>query len=107
TKFGAGLRIAEVHAADAMGNVTVKKYSYPYGDGVHSSGIIGTEPKYGYGISEYDPVSQQLLCAWYARTTTSRIPLGGGPVVGYSDVIVYYGASGEFGRTHARFVAVG
>jgi hypothetical protein len=36
----------------------------------------------------------------------SRVPLGGGPVVGYREVTVWHGANGEFGKTRHTFRSV-
>jgi hypothetical protein len=100
-KTAGGLRVAEVRAADAMGNVTVRKYQYTMqSDANRSSGIIGGEPAYAYYF-------ESSLCSFFSRSSTSKTPLGSGPVVGYSEVTVLHGANGEFGRTRHVFRAGG
>ena len=101
-KTAGGLRIVEVHAADAMGsdgvgNLTVRKYSYLQNDAVTSTGVIGSEPRYGYAHTEVD--RNGLQCAYFSRSSTSRIPLGSGPAIEYLLVKESRGASGEFGTT--------
>lgn len=105
-KLGAGLRIAEVRAGDQMGpnggNVTIRKYRYLQDDLSKSSGVIGVEPRYGYGYTETDP-NGNLLCAWFSRSSASRIPLGAGPIISYSHATDSLGASGEFGSSRSVF----
>ena len=36
----------------------------------------------------------------------TRMPLGGGPPVGYREVVVWHGANGEFGKTMHTFRTV-
>jgi hypothetical protein len=103
-RLGAGLRIAEIHADDGMGHVTVHKYKYLASDLVKSSGVIGFEPKYDYNRNAIAGGEQ---CVYYSRSSESKIPLGGGPAIEYSSVTDSAGATGEFGRTHTAFVAGG
>ena len=110
-KAGGGLRIAELRTADAMGAVSVRRYRYRQAsDTTHSSGMIESEPWYGYWFSgEADPYKPfdghpEELCQFYSRSFTNKMPLGGGPPVVYSEVTVLEGASGEFGRTRHTFL---
>jgi hypothetical protein len=102
SKKGAGLRIAQIHADDGMGHVTVRKYSYVLGDG-RSSGWLAADPKYDYDRS---PPPAENGCTYYSRSSSPRNSLGDGPVVGYSLVTESLGATGEFGST-TRTMAAG
>jgi hypothetical protein len=96
-KTGGGLRVAEIRAADGMGNqatTTIRKYKY--GSPTQSSGVINAEPAYGL---QYDSPT----CTYFSRSSMSRVPLGGGPSVSYSGVSVWHGASGEYGKTDHVF----
>ncbi len=96
-RIGAGLRVAEVRAADAVGNVQIKRYKYTLtGDPGRSSGDISSQPQYAYNYSSPG-------CSYFSRSSMSRMPLGDGPVVGYREVTVWHGANGEFGKTLHRF----
>ena len=97
-KIAGGLRIAEVRTGDGLGNVTVRRYRYRVeGDTTKSSGVIMAEPRYSYVYS--DPPH----CSYSSRSSVSRMPLGDGPIVGYSEVTVLHGATGEYGRTRHTF----
>lgn len=96
-KTAGGLRVAEIRTADAMGNTTVRRYKYTLqGDTAWSSGVISAEPEYGYGFTS-------PTCTYFARSSMSKMPLGEGPVVGYSEVTVWHGANGEYGKTRYTF----
>ena len=98
-KAAGGLRIAEVRTADAMGTVSIRKYRYTLqSDTAKSSGVINGEPRYDYTFSE-------PTCSYYSRSSASKIPLGDGPVVGYTEVTVWDGTTGEFGKTRHVFRA--
>jgi hypothetical protein len=112
-KTGGGLRVAEVDAADAMGNVTVHKYKYALGgDETQSSGMIQHEPKYDFGwsgwvIGDPGPGGCTVYCPYwvqlYSRSSISKMPLGSGPPIGYSEVTEWLGPSGEYGKTRHSF----
>ena len=92
-----GLRVAELRTADAMGNVTIRKYRYRLqSDTARSSGVVNVEPLYHYQFNS-------SACSYFSRSSVSKLPLGGGPVVGYSEVTVSHGASGEHGKTRHAF----
>lgn len=94
---GGGLRIAEVRSMDAMGATTYHEYKYRLqSDTTTSSGIINTEPFYGYTFSSPE-------CSYFSRSSTSRMHLGDGPGVAYRDVAVWRGQRGEFGKTWHHF----
>ncbi|MGH7334188.1 MAG: RHS repeat domain-containing protein [Candidatus Rokuibacteriota bacterium] len=96
-KPAGGLRVAEVRAADAMGNLTTRKYKYTLqSDTARSSGLVSTEPKYAYQYSS-------ATCSYFSRSSMSRMPLGGGAPVGYREVAVWHGVNGEFGKTRHTF----
>ena len=96
-KVGGGLRVAEIQTADAMGNVTIRKYKYTLqSDPTRSSGVGGIEPDYDYSYNTPQ-------CSYYSRSSMSKMPLGGGPAVGYREVTVWHGATGEFGKTRHTF----
>jgi len=96
-KKGGGIRIAEVHTADAMGALSIHKYRYRLqSDTSKTSGIINGEPRYYYQFSEG-------TCSYFSRSSMSKVPLGDGPVVGYQEVTIWDGATGEFGKTRHAF----
>jgi hypothetical protein len=95
-----GLRVAEVRTVDAMGNTTTRRYKYTLqSDTTKSSGFINAEPAYGYSFNS-------SKCSFFSRSSTSKMPLGEGPVVGYSEVTVWHGANGEHGKTRHTFRSV-
>jgi RHS repeat-associated protein len=99
-KTGGGLRVAEIRTADAMGNVTVRKYRYRLqSDTARSSGVVSLEPRYAYQFNS-------SACSYFARGSVSKLPLGDGPPVGYREVTVWHGASGEYGKTRHGFRSV-
>ena len=101
-KAAGGLRVAELRTADALGSVSVRKYRYRLqSDTTRSSGIINAEPQYHYEFND------EIGCSYFSRSSMSKIPMGGGPVVGYEEVTVLHGASGEHGRTRHVFQAGG
>lgn len=95
---GGGLRVAELRAADGMGNVTVRKYRYTLASQpARSSGDVTVEPVYSLQFQGFN-------CQYFVRGSFSRMPLGdGGGLVGYREVIVWHGPTGEFGKTLHRF----
>jgi len=95
---GGGMRVAELHAVDGMGNVTVRKYLYTLASApTRSSGDVTTEPVYSLQFEGEN-------CQYFVRGSFSRMPLGdGGGLVGYREVMVWQGANGEFGKTLHRF----
>ena len=96
-KIAGGLRVAEMRTADAMGNVTIRKYRYTLeSDTTMSSGVINREPQYHYSFNT-------PTCSYFSRSSVSKIPMGDGPILGYSEVTVWRGANGEFGRTRHEF----
>ena len=96
-KPAGGLRLAELRSADAMGAIAVKKYQYVLPtDASRSSGVVNQEPRYDYTVNS-------VGCAYFSRSTTSKTPIGAGPVVGYRYVTVLHGANGEFGRDEHAF----
>jgi hypothetical protein len=105
-RMASGLRIAELRTADAMGNITTRRYRYRLqSDTSRSSGFVPSEPKYDHWF--YDP---QLVppgvpqsCRFWSRSVMPRIALGGGSPVSYSEVMVFDGASGEYGRSRHVF----
>jgi hypothetical protein len=101
-KAGAGLRIAEVHADDGMGNVTVRKYSYVQSDG-KSSGWLSAEPRYDTNRNMVSADNRQ--CIYYSRSSAPQTPLGAGPIVGYAVVTESLGVNGVFGNTRRTFQA--
>ena len=104
-KLAGGLRILRIKTDDGMGHVSIRKFQYLLGDGVRSSGIIGSEPHSDYGY--FGTNSSGGPCAFYSRASASRIPLGGGPSVNYSAVTELHGEYGEDGRTGHTFIAGG
>ncbi|PYP54606.1 MAG: hypothetical protein DMD40_16020 [Gemmatimonadetes bacterium] len=104
-KIAGGLRILRIKTDDGMGHVSIRKFQYLLGDEVRSSGIIGSEPHSDYAYSGTN--ANGTPCAFYSRASASKIPLGGGPNVNYSDVTELHGESGEDGRTRHTFTAGG
>ncbi len=101
-RLASGLRIARVGMADAMGNLTVRKYFYTSGTYAgRSSGVVQAEPKYDYAVTGYDDGG--YYCQYYSRSSVSRMPLGSGPVVGYTFVTVWDGPNAESGKTISTF----
>jgi hypothetical protein len=100
-RTGAGLRIAEVHASDGMGNVTVRKYRYRLSDG-KSSGWLAAEPRYAYTRNVTTGTNQ---CQYFSRSSAPKNVLGSGPVIGYSLVTESLGVNGVFGQTQRMFAA--
>jgi RHS repeat-associated protein len=96
-KPAGGLRLEELRTADAMGTIAIKKYLYVLpSDTSRSSGVVNQEPRYDYTVNT-------VGCAYFSRSTTSKTPIGAGPVVGYRYVTVLHGANGEFGRDEHAF----
>jgi hypothetical protein len=99
-KLAGGLRVAEVRAADAMGNVTIRKYKYTLqSDSTRSSGIVNAEPAYTYYYFS-------SACSYFSRSSTSKMPLGSGAPVVYREVTVWNGSNGEYGKTRHTFRSV-
>lgn len=99
SKNAGGVRIAEIRTGDGTGaaNEQVRKYFYTMqAEPTRSSGSIPVEPLYEYPYSSGS-------CSWWSRSSQSKMPLGSGPVVGYREVLVQYGATGEFGKTRHAF----
>lgn len=105
-KMAGGLRISQIKTLDGMGNEAVRKYVYTLTDG-RSSGVIASEPRYDYAFEGNGAGFPSTTCRYYSRSSTSKMPLGGGPIVGYSDVTVWHGANAEHGKTRHTFVAGG
>lgn len=96
-KTAGALRLSELRAADAMGNITIRKYLYTLqSDTARSSGVISVEPDYDYSYSS-------LECSYFSRSSMSKMPLGSGPPVGYSEVTIWHGANAEYGKTRHTF----
>ncbi|MCL4213239.1 MAG: hypothetical protein KJZ74_04935 [Gemmatimonadales bacterium] len=96
-KGAGGLRLAELRTSDVMGNTSIKRYRYLLpSDTTRSSGVVSQEPRYDYTV-------QTVGCAYFSRSTSSKTPLGGGPVVAYRAVTVLHGANGEFGIDEHTF----
>ena len=96
-KIAGGLRIARIEASDGMGTTQVRSYDYTLeADPSRSSGVIGQEPRYAF---EFDSQG----CSYLSRSATSKLPLGQGPVVAYSEVTVTHGSGAEFGTTRQKF----
>ena len=99
-KTGGALRVSELRTADASGNVTVRKYRYRLqSDTAKSSGVVNLEVDYDYSYSSPD-------CSYFSRSSMSKMPLGEGPPVGYSEVTVWHGANGEYGKSRHAFRSV-
>ncbi len=99
-KLGGGLRIAELRAGDAMGNLTARKYLYTrQSDPTRSSGLVSFEPAYAFQYNS-------SYCQYFSRSSMSKVPLGGGAAVGYREVTAWLGANGEFGKTGHAFRSV-
>jgi hypothetical protein len=99
TKTTGGLRIAEIRTDDGMGTVTARRFSYRLSDG-RSSGWLAAEPRF-----DYDKGPQPGLngCTYYSRTSMPKVILGGGPLVGYSEVTESLGVNGVFGSIRRTF----
>ena len=96
-RMAGGLRVALIRDVDGVGNATVRRYRYTLeSDTTWSSGVIMATPVYSYSHSDY-------ICSFYSRSSISRLPLGEGPIVGYSEVTVLHGANGEYGRSRYMF----
>jgi RHS repeat-associated protein len=96
-KSGGGLRLAELRSADAMGNIVIRKYRYTLrSDTSRSSGVVSAEPAYSFQYTS-------SACSYFSISSTSKMPLGDGPPVGYSDVQVLEGSTGQFGSTRHTF----
>jgi hypothetical protein len=99
-KLGGGLRVAEVRTADAMGTITTRKYKYTrQSDATRSSGMVGIEPAYTFQYTSSG-------CSYFSASSMSKMPLGGGASVGYSEVTVWHGPNGEYGKTRHTFRSV-
>ncbi len=80
-----------------MGAITTRKYIYTLqSDPSRSSGSVSFDPSYWYTYGS-------ATCSYYSRSSMSKMPLGGGSPVGYSEVTVWHGANGEYGKTRHRF----
>jgi hypothetical protein len=106
SKMASGLRISQIRTLDAMGNEMVRKYVYTLTDG-RSSGVIGSEPRYDYSFEGNRTGFPTTSCRFYSRSSMSKMPLGGGPLVTYRDVTVWHGAGAEHGKTRHTFEAGG
>ncbi len=98
---GPGLRISQLKADDGMGNVTVRRYSYSLPDG-KSSGWLTALPRLDYNKA---PPPGLNGCRYYSRTSQPSLPLGSGPLVGYSLVTESLGVNGVFGVVRRTFNA--
>ena len=98
-KRGGGLRVKEVRTTDALGGETVRAFQYTLAaETDRSSGVVTAEPSYAYVIEIPD-------CSFLSRASASRTPVGmtQGGHVGYAEVAVLEGATGEAGRTRHVF----
>ena len=105
-KMAGGLRISRIRTLDGMGNETIRKYVYTLSGG-RSSGVIASEPRYDYAFEGNGAGLPGTTCQFYSRSSMSKMPLGGGPLVAYSDVTVWHGADAEHGKTRHTFIAGG
>ncbi len=99
-KSGGGLRIQEIRNKDGMGNTQTRTFDYTLAsDPTRSSGVVSAEPRYDYYFDG-------SLCKYFSRSSTSKMPLGEGPAVGYSEVTVEHGVNGVYGTTRTTFRSV-
>ena len=100
-KPAGGLRIAEMRTSDGNGVQKVEKYRYRLlSDSTRSSGVMPYEPVYLEHLFTGDP---NYACEYFSRTAASVTPLGASATVGYREVTVLHGESGEFGKTRETF----
>ncbi len=108
-----GIRVSKItdHDGDASLNDVVRTFDYHYDedkDGTseeYTFGLIMARPRYTHFMAVYGPqVSQEA--SYVLRSSDSNIPLNGsasGSNVGYSQVTVFYGANGEFGKSIYKY----
>jgi hypothetical protein len=96
-----GLRISQLRTDDGMGNVTVRRYVYEQSNG-NSSGWLTAVPRLDYNKA---PPPGLNGCRYYSRTSQPSLPLGSGPLVGYSVVTESLGVNGVFGVVRRTFNA--
>lgn len=96
-----GLRISQLRTDDGMGNVTVRRYVYEQSNG-NSSGWLTAVPRLDYNKA---PPPGFNGCRYYSRTSQPSLPLGSGPLVGYSIVTESLGVNGVFGVVQRMFSA--
>lgn len=96
-KAGGGLRVSQVDSWDGY-QTTTMRYDYRMStDPSRSSGVVNNEPQYNYQFS----ISG---CSYHTRSGVSKMPLGAGPPVGYREVTVLQGATGQsYGKTTYEF----
>ena len=105
-----GIRVSKITDNDGNNsdNDIVRTFNYHYkedkdGDGTeeeYSYGLLMSRPRYSHFVVVYGPQSGQES-THLLRTSESNIPLNGsasGSIVGYSQVTVFQGENGEFGK---------
>lgn len=76
---------------------TTTKFDYTMASApTRSSGVVNNEQVYNYTFNYGG-------CFYHSRSGVSRLPLGSGPPVGYREVTVSYGASGQYGEKRYQF----
>lgn len=95
--MGGGVRLMEERADDGMGHVTTSQFRYTLSsDPTRSSGRVFRTPAYTY--QKTTPV-----CSYLSRSSTTKVPLGSGSFVGYTEVTVLHGSGGVGGRSVHHF----
>ncbi len=95
--IGGGVRLMEQRDDDGMGHITTTQFRYTLSsDPTRSSGRVFRTPVYTY--QKTTPV-----CSYLSRSSTTKVPLGSGSFVGYTEVTVLHGAGGVGGRSVHHF----
>ena len=95
-----GLRIHRITSQDPGSLPTITRFTYKdKSDPEKSSGVVITEPVYGYDYRS------AVNCYDFVRTARSNVILGTtqGGHVGYEQVQVYYGENGESGKSSFQY----
>lgn len=96
-KKAGGIRVARIVTDDGFGNEEERTFQYTLqADPERSSGVIKAEPRYHYSY-------ESPQCAYFSRSSRSRMPLGDGPTVLYQEVTVSHGPEGELGSSRETF----
>ncbi len=110
-----GIRVSKItdHDGENAANDKVRTFDYHYtqdndSDGTeeeNSYGLLMARPRYTHFTSVLGPLFGQEA-SYVLRSSDSNVPLNGsasGSNVGYSQVAVFYGVNGEFGKSIYKY----
>jgi len=104
-QYVGGVRVSRIQRSDGMGSpAKVNRFVYKSSDTGLSSGVLVRKPFYYFRmIAETGVDGGTLACPYEAGYSSSKVPLGEGTHIGYSEVKVLEGDNGENGYQIFKF----